>query len=130
MSNVYLAGSIEGVSDADANDWRERLTKRLLAKGQIVVNPYKFVALPARELEGWEKKRVVELCRAAIDECTIVLANLSGAGRAVGTCREIEFAVQQNKKVIVLIEGEPAWFLHDTEIVRSEDEAVNAVVAA
>lgn len=71
MSIVYLAGGINGLSDADAADWRAEATERLAAHGIEVLDPM------ARDYRGQEDANVdaiVEGDLADIDTSDAVIA--------------------------------------------------------
>jgi nucleoside 2-deoxyribosyltransferase len=124
--SVYLAGPINGCSDAEAGDWRATATAVLHSLCIETVDPMR------RDYRGAEEDNVstlVEDDKADIRDCGAVLANCWTV--SVGTSMEILYAYQ-NQKIVVLVipPGQrisPWYRYHATQIVTSIEEGVRAV---
>lgn len=93
---VYLAGPINGRSDAECNDWRAE-AKRLLAKHDIL-DP---MARDYRGVEDINVSDIVEGDKADIDSCDAILAHCDTP--SVGTSMEILYAWDRGKPVVVVV---------------------------
>jgi nucleoside 2-deoxyribosyltransferase len=119
---VYLCGGINGLSDADAKDWREE-AKQLLA-GHECVDPMR------RDYRGREAENVEAIVQGDIDdidECDIVLAMCPRP--SWGTGMEIFYA-HQCGKIVYIVVPDPCspWLMHHcTERFDSLAEAVDAI---
>lgn len=70
MSTVYLAGGINGLSDEDANDWRDK-AKRLLPREIGVLDP---MSRDYRGVEDANVEAIVSGDLADIAKCDAVIA--------------------------------------------------------
>lgn len=89
MATVYLCGGINGLSDADAKDWREVATYELLRAGFSVLDPMR------RDFRGKEAGNVrfiVESDLFDIQASHILLVN--AARPSWGTAMEIALAAR------------------------------------
>lgn len=119
---VYLAGPINGQSDAAAKDWRS----------YVVANYDGSLLDPmVRDCRGLEDERVsdiVEMDKRDILVSDAVLAYCPQP--SYGTAMEIMFAWLAGKKVVVVIPDGPVspWVrYHASLVVDSLDEALGAV---
>lgn len=104
---VYLCGAINGRTDEECVDWRERAKVLLRCP---TVDPM------ARDFRGREREEVsaiIENDKADIDACDFLLVNY--AGPSVGTSMEILYAWERGKAVIMVaspaVELSP-WLLY------------------
>lgn len=96
MYSVYLAGPMDGVSSDDAGEWREKLASEF---------PDVLFYMPNTAYRNANRYNAVVmdgLNRHAINQCTGMIANLLGPGRAFGTIREVEYARLRSKRVVVV----------------------------
>jgi len=122
---VYLAGPIEGIPVEDARDWRESMATTLAEYGVSCFIPngaYKVASVPAIA------EQIVAIDRFAITQCDLLLANLSGPGRAFGTIREIEYARSLGKRVIVMAPDVTSAFAYDVEVVNTFKKAIDLII--
>lgn len=94
---IYLAGPINGCTDAEANDWRTK-AKQLLA-------PYETLDPMARDYRGREHERetiveIVEGDKKDIDDSEVVLVYFEKP--SVGTSMEVLYAWEDGKHVVVV----------------------------
>lgn len=91
---VYLAGPINGTTDAQMRDWREDLKARMPAA--------EFVDPTVRDYRGTEDMNVaaiVEGDKDDIDTCEAVVAYAPFP--SVGTSMEVLYAWQQGRRVLI-----------------------------
>jgi nucleoside 2-deoxyribosyltransferase len=94
MKTVYLAGPINGCTDAEALDWRDDMTRRL--------NGFNVISPMTRDYRGKESESVEEIVegdKADIDGSDIVIAFCPKP--SVGTSMEVFYAFEIGKIVIV-----------------------------
>jgi nucleoside 2-deoxyribosyltransferase len=94
MAIIYLAGPINGATDAEMHDWRNDMTERLT--GHTVLSP------AARDYRGHEDENVeqiVEGDKADIDASDIVIAFCPRP--SVGTSMEVFYAFERDKHVVI-----------------------------
>jgi nucleoside 2-deoxyribosyltransferase len=120
MKTVYLAGPINGCSDAEANDWRS------LAKS---FSGFAFIDPMVRDYRGKEAecvREIVCLDKRDIRESDVVIVMY--VKPSVGTAMEVLFAWQLDKPVIVIDQsGAPLspWLVyHSTCVVKTVSEAM------
>jgi len=100
---VYLAGPIDDIDVVDGACWRDQAEQLLTQRGVACFNPLTAYELPdLKDVHQAMAQAVSSINRAAIQHCTLVLANLKGPGRGFGTIREIEYARALGKSVIVI----------------------------
>jgi nucleoside 2-deoxyribosyltransferase len=116
---IYLAGPINGCTDAEANDWRSRV-KELHGN---VLDPM------ARDYRGKEAEAVGEIVegdKADIDACDGVLVWFERP--SVGTSIEVLYAWERNKPVVIVNKtGKPIspWLAyHSFAVVENAEEAL------
>jgi nucleoside 2-deoxyribosyltransferase len=127
MNVVYLAGPINGKTDAECNGWRSEAARRLNAAGLKILDPM------ARDYRGQEDDNVDEIVRGDLDDiesCDVVLVN--ACSPSWGTAMELVYA-KGFGKVIVAFSDAPRispWLRHHTHAVYSAiGEAVAGVVS-
>ncbi len=146
----YLAGNIEGVTNAEATTWRTPARFALEERGAEVFDPMvkpewldadegldeKQHLIDLRRQGRWEEFqiRMREIRRAdlrAVNHADFVIARLAHNKFSVGTIEEIVTATREGKLVIVIIDQDPAdvnpWLIDMVGIeyiVRSFDEAL------
>lgn len=107
---VYLAGGINGLSDADAKDWREHV-KALAEFGTLdpMDRDYRGV-----EHEPGTPERIVREDLADIDKSDIVLVNAPRP--SWGTAMEIHYASTHGITVVAVVPPGPIspWLQHFT----------------
>lgn len=95
MITIYLAGPIDDITVDEAGGWRRQIAK---AWPDVLF----FDPLRAWHNAHTSTARAVSYGnRSAIMNCSGLLANLTGPGRAFGTIREVEFAAGAAKYVAV-----------------------------
>lgn len=120
---IYLAGPINGCTDAEAKDWRSE-----------VKHFYDFVLDPmARDYRGKEAENVtaiVEGDKADIDACGAVLVYFERP--SVGTSMEVLYAWERKKPVVVVNRsGKPIspWLAyHSKAVVDTIQQALEVLI--
>jgi hypothetical protein len=118
---TYLAGPINGKTDAECNDWRARF-KAL---------PGEWADPMARDYRGKEDESVDEIVEGDkddIDCCERVI--VMAESPSWGTAMEVIYAYQQNQEVWAICPQErisPWLRYHSTRIFKSVDEAIAAL---
>lgn len=127
-NTVYLGGPIDNCSKP--NKWREWVSEVLASRGIATFNPFTSFMLPTmKTLNTHHKKFVDSINRSAILNSDIVLINLYSMDFTIGSIREIEFSVQHNKKLVVVIpNGDIFVNLHDTFYVNNIDGAISYIL--
>lgn len=97
---VFLSGPIDDIDGREASSWRDTLSRMLLNNGMASYNPYSAFKLDINQ--QFISDKVININKAAIDQCDLVIANLAGNGRAFGTIREIEYARLKGIPVIIV----------------------------
>lgn len=122
---IYLAGPIDGVAAGESQTWREKAAD-LVDTGVLLFSPahaYMNAAPINAQSIDWINKSV-------IDQCDGVLANLTGAGRGLGTIREIEFARLRNKPVAVAGDLDVHYSAWDLVVRPTLEDAVHELLKA
>lgn len=97
---VYLAGPVDAAGDFR---WQEGVIGRLIGAGYTVYNPSKAFHMAPRDMS--EAHTVTAINNVALKHADILLAYLPHNVPTVGTCREIERAVNQRyTRVYVVVE--------------------------
>lgn len=120
MRTVYLAGPINGCTDAEAREWREQV-KRELTGAYRCIDPMDD---DFRGHEAENARTIVQRDKARIRGAETVLANVWRP--SVGTPMEVQYAKGEGKTV-VLIATEPVspWYVyHASVIVPTVDAAI------
>jgi len=125
---VYLAGPINGRSDADCMDWRREAFRRLeCGTFDPMVRDYR-----GRELEPGIAAEIVELDKKDIDNCDLLLVYFDKP--SVGTSMEVFYAWERRKEVVVVNASGKAlspWMIyHSTYQVDSLDQAIDLINSA
>jgi nucleoside 2-deoxyribosyltransferase len=120
MRTVYLAGAINGCTDAQAKDWRARVT-------EAVRGSYAVLDPMARDYRGAEDQNVAAIVSgdyADIAVCDVFLA--MAMAPSWGTAMEIHHAFGIGKRVILIADGRISPWLryHSHAIARTVDAAV------
>lgn len=113
MTKVYLAGPINGCSDAEANGWRGAAKALLPDTYDPMVRDYR-----GRELEPGIAAEIVENDKADIDQCDVVLVYYERP--SVGTAMEVLYAYESGKWIVVVDRsGKPLspWLLYHSDFV-------------
>jgi nucleoside 2-deoxyribosyltransferase len=151
IRTVYLAGGINGLSDADANDWRSR-AKELLPRSIAVLDPM------ARDYRGKEDENVADIVKGDLDDiaqCEAVIAmcprpswgtameihHTATTGRDIkgyttgygeyGEDRSGYRTIGQRRIVAIVPAGQPVspWLRHHTDaVVETLEAAVDQVI--
>lgn len=96
MKTIYLCGAINGCSDGEANDWRERVKSEL--EGRFV-----FLDPMRRDYRGKEDESVAEIVHGDYDDIAASDVVLVAADRpSWGTAMETHHAFQSGKEVLVV----------------------------
>ena len=117
---VYLAGPINGCSDAEATDWREAIKSRV---GAECIDPMKR-DYRVKELANY--REIVELDKLEVvnSDCLVVMYS----NPSVGTSMEILYAWERGTPVLLIdSQNKPLspWLIyHATSIVKTIDEAI------
>ena len=117
---IYLCGPINGRSDADCMDWREKAKSLLGATLDPMARDYR-----GRELEPGIAKEIVENDKADIDQCSAILVMFDKP--SVGTAMEVLYAWERNIPVYVVnVSGKPLspWMIyHATKLHETLEDA-------
>jgi len=132
INRVYLAGAINGCTDAEMSDWREAIKARRY-KGNFwfldpTVRDYRD-----RELENGVPTEIVTLDKLDIRNSDYIVVWYEKP--SVGTSMEIFYAHSLGIPIILIDKREPnptrnlsPWLVyHSTAIVKSIDEAVETL---
>ncbi len=95
---IYQAGPL--FTEAE-QDWHRKLKARLIEAGYNVVWPYELFS--QGDVIAWGNdapRRIMEIDRAALDSCDVVVALLDGTQVDDGTAWEIGYAYALGKPVI------------------------------
>lgn len=114
---VYLAGPIQGMSDSQAFDWRDKATYQLSLVGIKVFDPVKERDFRGKELGGGIAAEIVEGDKADILVCDFMLANVHKTG--AGTSMEILFAWTHGIPVVTALSGNvlSPWIKYHSKVV-------------
>jgi len=121
---VYLAGGINGLSDADARDWREHAKARLKAD---TLDPMRR-DYRGRELDDGIAQEIVEGDLKDMSDSDVILA--SCVRPSWGTAMEVFYAsyVRDMPVYAVVPEGAPSpWLLQHAIVFRSFDDAIDHI---
>lgn len=123
---VYLAGPINGTTDAEMHNWRNDLIKRLPNT--------RFIDPTTRDYRGTEDQNIaaiVEHDKDDIDRCELVVAYCPKP--SVGTSMEILYAWQQGQRVIVWAPpGAPVspWLRYHSHAIHQYAFQIEAAIAS
>lgn len=119
---VYLCGGINGLSDADCNNWRDYAREHLKCE---TIDPMR------RDYRGVEDQHIADIVAgdlADIDECDFVLANCTRP--SWGTAMEIYYAWTRSKRIYAIVkEGMPIspWLRFHSTVLTSFSIAIGAI---
>lgn len=117
---VYLAGPIDLAVGLEAFNWRSEAARYLATQGHSCFNP--AMAFLGANIRCAEQVEFVN--RAAISRCDVLIANLTER-LSFGTIREIEFAKDRGRRVIVASTMLGTSFAaYDVEVVPSVSRAL------
>lgn len=113
MPTLYLAGPINGCTDAEALDWRHRATAAL-APSFTIRSPM------ARDYRGDEYRQmnaIVDGDKADIDASDVMLVNAERP--SWGTAMEVHYAHSRDKHVVAVVPSGPVspWLRYHTGLV-------------
>lgn len=125
MSGVYLAGPLDGLDpEYDARAWYRDAAGRLEGLPAVLYCPGNAYLITRHD----QGRYVEQYNRAAIEASRVVLVNLAGPGRALGTIREIEFAKSKGRHVVVIGDVASSLASHDLEVVSNMEEAAEKIL--
>ena len=122
---AYLAGAINGCTDAEAHGWREELKARMPRIRWV--DP---MARDYRMREDWDAETIVAGDLADIEQCEVVV--VYALRPSWGTAMEVVYAHQMKKRVVVWCPGVVSPWLryHATVVVTSVYELESELVGA
>jgi len=126
MKAVYLAGPINGCSDQECFEWRQRAKQLLSSAPYDVFDP---MDRDFRGLESMSAKEIVTFDLHAIAACDFLLVNASRP--SWGTAMEIVRAWDDGKKVVAFADTEfpsPWLIMHTHAIVQTLEAAIVVVM--
>ena len=114
---VYLAGAINGKSDAECKGWRSVAATALGLAGHAVLDPM------ARDYRGSEDDNVDDIVQGDLDDidvCDVVLVN--ACSPSWGTAMELVYAKQYGKQIVAFSDAPriSPWLRHHTDAVFSD----------
>lgn len=118
---IYLAGPINGCTDAEANDWRSAVKK-------LHPNCLDPMARDYRGKEAESVREIVEGDKADIDQCDAVIVYFERP--SVGTSMEVLYAWERSKPVVTVNKsGRPIspWLAYHSSVVESIEAALAKV---
>lgn len=120
---IYLAGPLDGVDFDEAREWYEEAAS-FAPEGAVLYCPGR-----AFLLQGDDPASMDHANRSVIGMATdVVVAKLDGPGKALGTCREIEFARLRDRPVIVVSDSlQDSLMSWDLKVVGTLEEAFDLV---
>lgn len=117
----YLAGAINGMSDAEANGWR--------GEAKALMPEVEWLDPMRRDYRGREAENVEDIVRgdlADIAACDVLL--VYAVRPSWGTAMEVVYAHQMGKHIVVVCERPSPWLLyHSTITVRSLADAASHI---
>lgn len=123
---VYLAGAIKGLTDSEANNWRDEITLGLGNAEFEILNPMR------RDYRGRESSyesahEIITLDKLDIDNSDFLIVNYEKP--SVGTSMEVLYAWERGKPIIIISQVEfndiPPWMMyHSTKIVYNQVDAI------
>lgn len=133
MPTIYLAGPINGRTDAEARDWRDAATAALADEYTTVLNPMRR---DYRGREGTlflpELAELVEQDKADIRASDVVFVNAEFP--SWGTAMEVLYAYEQSKRVVAFcgaaVSTASPWLRYHAEVYPSYEKALLAVIRA
>lgn len=121
---IYLAGGINGLSDQECRDWREKA--KVLLPGHTILDPmdrdYRGV-----EDQNWEK--IVTQDLKDVDAADILIVN--AANPSWGTAMEVRYASGEKHKPVIAFTSSLAvspWLQFHCIVVDTLEEAVTVAL--
>lgn len=99
---AFLSGPIDDVDHRTATHWRKNVAHALRTIGVSSFDPSTAYSIAHLGNQDYVSEHIININKAALDECDFVIAHLGGLGKAFGTIREIEYARLWGKEVIVV----------------------------
>ncbi len=126
---IYLAGKITGLTEYEANSWREKAKTMFEIHNIKTHNP-----LDGFDINGqYEPQEIVMRNKYYIDKANIILAEMNHREPSPGTIGEIVYAATKGKPVITwgMAEyNERAWIkAHVTKHFDTLEEAIDYIIA-
>lgn len=125
MKTIYLAGPINGCTDSEANDWRERVIGYFQHGTVGFLNPMRR---DYRGMEATSMREIVQLDKRDINCSDILLVRYLKP--SVGTSMEIYYAWERDIPVIVWadpVDLSPWLVYHSTKIASGFEEAMGSI---
>ncbi len=121
MKVIYLAGPINGCSDSECKDWRNKVKYSVQDWGYDILDPMRR---DYRDAELENIASIVEGDKKDVASCDILLANC--VKPSFGTSMEIMLAKQLGKKVLIITKYSSPWlYYHADLVVGNVEEAIN-----
>lgn len=126
---IYLAGPINGTTDAEAHGWRERAEALLMFETEGEVE---FCDPMVRDYRGIEGAFVGDIVSGDLADISAADGVLAYCWKpSYGTAMELVYASQWGKRVVAVLPEGPvspwlAW--HADAVVRSLEEGVSALL--
>jgi len=95
---IYLAGPIQGIEDAQ--QYREIIKKFLKKRGFSVYDPWEDEAIFYKDFDYDVACYLSQKDKTKVQESDILIAYFSHC--SIGTTREVEWALQANKRIIII----------------------------
>lgn len=128
--SVYLAGAIHNHPD-DGKYWRQVIEAEYEEVDWINSLPYTTPIAIHPGQEGMSSSEIVSECKELIDEADAVLVNHMRKVSSPGTWREVEYAIERNIPVVVMVDDtdDVSPFLEDgaEALVESMEAGVQMV---
>lgn len=126
---IYLAGKISGLTQKEANTWREEANFELAINDIKTHNP-----LDGFDVNGkYEPLEIVNRNKYYIDKSDLVLAEMDYKEPSIGTIGEIVYANMKGKPVITWGKAEynerPWIKAHVTKHYETLEEALDYIIA-
>lgn len=123
---VYLAGAIKGLTDEEANSWRNEISLGLGNLDFNILNPMR------RDYRGRESTyeaahEIISLDKLDIDNSDFLVVYYKEP--SVGTSMEVLYAWERNKPIVLIsavpFDDIPPWLIyHSTKIVYNQLDAI------
>jgi nucleoside 2-deoxyribosyltransferase len=118
---MYLAGGINGLSDQECREWREKA--KVLLQGHTILDP---MDRDYRGIEDQNFEKIVTQDLADIDAADILIVN--AAKPSWGTAMEIRYASGEKKKPVIAFTNSLSlspWLLFHCIVVNTLEEAAH-----
>ena len=133
--HVYLAGSIEGVSEHEMTAWRNYVTQQLDMADINTLDPTRRGILHERFDDSNIRNRIVQQDLEDISRSKVVFADLrdSTPGKKWGTVMEVSLAQRDRRIIIALVDEyqfkHPFIWSMATEVHTDIDDAIAATIS-